>query len=241
MTVPRMRMLAGPNGSGKSTIKGMLPSRLLGVDINPDEIESDIKRRGFLDLAAFRVSAAADKVLTFLQNSELLANAGMLESVRGLTVSGERVLFGSVPVNSYTASAVSAFLRQELMESRTSFTFETVMSSPDKVEELRRARSLGYRTYLYYVATKSADINISRVENRVSKGGHDVPKDKIVSRYSRSLALLYDAIRHSNRAYIWDNSGAEPVLLAELEERRLEQKTQTVPKWFYDAVLKRFA
>ena len=43
---PRLRMFAGPNGSGKSTIKGMVPPELLGVYLNPDEIEKDIADRG---------------------------------------------------------------------------------------------------------------------------------------------------------------------------------------------------
>lgn len=70
------------------------------------------------------------------------------------------------------------------------FTFETVMSSRDKVDLLCKAQQLGYRTYLYYVATEDPIINISRVKARVRRGGHWVPEDKIVSRYSASLDLL---------------------------------------------------
>jgi ABC-type branched-subunit amino acid transport system ATPase component len=46
--VPRLRMFAGPNGSGKSTIKAVIRPELLGVYINPDAIEKDIRERGFL-------------------------------------------------------------------------------------------------------------------------------------------------------------------------------------------------
>jgi predicted ABC-type ATPase len=42
-----MRMFAGPNGSGKSTLKSYLPSVLLGVYLNPDEIESEARSRVF--------------------------------------------------------------------------------------------------------------------------------------------------------------------------------------------------
>jgi len=45
-------MFAGPNGSGKSTLKSYLPKALLGVYLNPDEIEQEIRRQGFLDLTA---------------------------------------------------------------------------------------------------------------------------------------------------------------------------------------------
>ncbi len=39
---PRLRMFAGPNGSGKSTLKAMLRPELIGIYINPDEIEKNI-------------------------------------------------------------------------------------------------------------------------------------------------------------------------------------------------------
>jgi predicted ABC-type ATPase len=38
-------------------------------------------------------------------------------------------------------------------------------------------------------------------------GGHPVPEDRIVKRYYRSLDLLMEAIKHTNRAYVFDNSG----------------------------------
>jgi predicted ABC-type ATPase len=46
-------MFAGPNGSGKSTIKSVIGSELLGVYVNPDEIEQDIRKFDFLDLQPF--------------------------------------------------------------------------------------------------------------------------------------------------------------------------------------------
>lgn len=47
-TTPRLRMFAGPNGSGKSTVKNKINSKLLGVYLNADDIEQDIKKRGNL-------------------------------------------------------------------------------------------------------------------------------------------------------------------------------------------------
>lgn len=235
--VPRMRMLAGPNGSGKSTIKSLLPTRLLGVDINPDEIERSIKLRGYLDLSDFDVSDKASEALRFFRESELLAREGMTGDVARIKCISSHIDFSAIEVNSYFASVAAAFIRFRLMEQGASFTFETVMSSPDKIVALQKARSLGFRTYLYYVATKDPEINIARVAIRVREGGHDVPAGKIVSRYGKSLALLREAIRHCNRAYIWDNSGSEPVLLAEVEDDELELKADSVPQWFNQSVL----
>ncbi|MEI6178521.1 MAG: zeta toxin family protein, partial [Verrucomicrobiota bacterium] len=142
-------------------------------------------------------------------------------------------------VNAYFASVAADFLRQKLLEKRVSFSFETVMSSPDKVELLEKAQSLGYRTYLYYIATEDPAINVARVKNRVYLGGHDVPVDKIVSRFGRSLDLLLGAVRHTNRAYLFDNSrqGGEHLWVAEITEGRdLELKCDPMPTWFRNAV-----
>ena len=120
------------------------------------------------------------------------------------------------------------------------FTFETVMSHPSKVALLEQAQGMGYRTYLYYIATEDPDINISRVRSRVQRGGHAVPEEKIASRYHRSLDLLMDAIRHTNRAYVFDNSGEnrERTWIAEITDgQELEMKTDQMHAWFKRAVM----
>lgn len=138
-------------------------------------------------------------------------------------------------MNAYFASVAADFLRQKLLERRVSFSFETVMSSHDKVALLEKAQSIGYRTYLYYIATDDPAINVSRVKTRVNLGGHDVPEEKIVSRYERSIGLLVQAVKHSHRAYIFDNSrqSGERLWVAEITDGRdLELKCDPMPRWF---------
>src|SRR5205814_8183279 len=136
---------------------------------------------------------------SFFRTSSYLQSAGLSTDAARLDFAGDRLVFGEVVVNAYFASVAADFLRQKLLEARISFTFETVMSSPDKVALLEKARSLGYRTYLFYVATEGPGINVSRVLTRIGQGGHPVPEDKIVRRYHRSLGLLMDALRRTNR------------------------------------------
>lgn len=231
--IPRLRMFAGPNGSGKSTFKSIIRRELLGVYINPDEIEKDICDRGFLDLEAYDVSAKEKEILDFFKQSTLLEKAGCLDESHFLRFNDNKLSFHDVEVNAYFASVAADFIRQKLLECSKSFSFETVMSFPDKVELLRKAQSRGYRTYLYYVATENPDINISRVRYRVSMGGHSVPEDKIVSRYKRSLDLLMQAIQYTHRAYIFDNSTHKHIWLAEITNgHSLEMKTDQIPDWF---------
>jgi predicted ABC-type ATPase len=235
--VPRLRMFAGPNGSGKSTIKAVIRPELLGVYINPDEIEKDIRERGFLDLKSFEVATTEAEIRGFFNASVLLAQAGLLDGAADLRFNDDKLSFFQVSVNSYFASVAADFIRHKLLERGTSFTFETVMSSADKVAFLKKAQQRGFRTYLYFVATDDPIINISRVRNRVRLGGHPVPDDKVIARYERSLGLLLEAIRHTDRAYIFDNSGLSQIWLAEVNDgNTLTMKTDRMPMWFKIAV-----
>lgn len=237
---PRLRVFAGPNGSGKSTLKSVLPGALLGFYLNPDEIEQEMRRHGFLDLGAYGVTTTCREMKQFFNDSDFLKSSRAALSASQIDLADGRLVFDRERVNSYFASVTSDFMRQKLLKRKASFTFETVMSHPGKVELLRQAQLNGYRTYLYYIATDDPDINISRVRNRVKLGGHPVPEDKIISRYHRSLELLMSAIRCTNRAYIFDNSGhqMDRAWLAEVTDGSvIELKTDQIPAWFRRAVL----
>jgi predicted ABC-type ATPase len=235
-------MFAGPNGSGKSTIKAVIRPELLGVYINPDEIEKEIQQFDFLDLTHFQVETTAAEILEFFNQSVLLAQADLLDEAACLRFNDDRLSFFEVSVNSYFASVAADFIRHKLLERGTSFTFETVMSSADKVLFLKKAQQRGFRTYLYFVATDDPSINISRVRNRVRLGGHPVPDDKIVTRYARSLGLLIEAIHYTDRAYIFDNSGSSNIWLAEvIDGKTLTMKTGQMPAWFKTAVWDKMA
>jgi predicted ABC-type ATPase len=236
-----MRVFAGPNGSGKSTLKTVIRPKHLGVYVNADEIEAHIHRHGVIDIGAFGLPAPTKAFSEFLIQSPLLRKAGVhqLRTI-GFKVDGAKVYINKDRVNAYIAAAVAAYFRQELLRARRSFTFETVMSSPDKIELMRDALAAGYRVYLYYIATADPEINVSRVKNRVRSGGHDVPNSKITSRYVRSLELLYDAIKSSSRAYLFDNStdDVERVWIAEVTDGLdLELRVDQVPAWFAEYVL----
>ncbi|HEY1170926.1 MAG TPA: hypothetical protein VGH19_06105 [Verrucomicrobiae bacterium] len=235
-------MFAGPNGSGKSTLKSYLPQNLLGVYLNPDEIEQEIRRQGCLDFASYSVSANEREIRTFFASSKFLQDEGFGGISDKLVLVGSRLDFSEVEINSYLASVTVDFIRQKLLAHQISFTFETVMSHPGKIDILIQAQALGYRTYLYFVATDDPAINVSRVRNRVALNGHNVPEDKIVLRYARSLDLLMDAIRYTNRAYVFDNSGdskeGTQTWLAEITDgKKLELKTGGMPAWFRRSVL----
>ena len=123
-------MFAGPNGSGKSELKSYLPTSLLGVYLNPDEIEADVKMRGSLDLKIFGVETTAENVLPLFTGSEFLIRQGLSGEAASLSYAEGRLHFPVGVMNSYFASVAAEFLRQQLLNCRATFTFETVMSHP---------------------------------------------------------------------------------------------------------------
>jgi len=236
---PRLRMFAGPNGSGKTTVKNSLrrPAEWFGNYVNPDELEKSLRDTGRLSLSPFGITSDAAEVRAFFESAQLLKSRGLETTAIGYGDSS--IEFGGLTINSYYASVTADFLRRKSLEARMSFTFETVMSARDKVELLGLARTLGYRTYLYFVATEHPDINIARVAQRVAAGGHDVPTDKVVARYYRSLELLPEAVRSSDRAFLFDTSESEPRYVAEVTDgTRVELKSDVIPTWFQPTLAK---
>ncbi len=122
-----------------------------------------------------------------------------------------------------------------LLEGR-SHSFETVMSHPSHIDHLRAAKERGFEVIVYFVATNDPVINLGRVANRVSHGGHDVPRDRIVSRYHRSLANLPAAIAIADQGLIFDNSslGSPMVPIAEIVQSRVREifASGKAPQWW---------
>ncbi|MGJ8655252.1 MAG: hypothetical protein ACSHX6_02290 [Akkermansiaceae bacterium] len=230
-------MFAGPNGSGKSRLNNYVNKKWLGIYVNADEIEKQLPSEG-VSLSTFKVELDDDAFIEDFNNEcrhrklELPA----IECKNGI------VKVDKKEVNSYYASMIAELIRGYLLIHKISFTFETVMSHESKVAFLILAKEEGFKTYLYFIATEDPRINISRVAKRVMKGGHDVPVDKIESRYHRAIELLPLALKTVDRGYVFDNSGTEVEWIAETSNSEsndvtsLELKTVELPHWMRKVV-----
>lgn len=104
------------------------------------------------------------------------------------------------------AAKESTHLRYQCLEERKNFVFETVFSSQEKLEFLKKAKEAGYFIRFFYVCTCNPEINVLRITQRFLNGGHEVPISKVISRYYKSLAFAAQAISFVDRAYVYDNS-----------------------------------
>jgi predicted ABC-type ATPase len=95
--------------------------------------------------------------------------------------------------------------RSALLQSGASFVSETVFSHESKIELIADAKQAGYQVLLYIVALDDPEKLIERVSNRVREGGHDVPTEKILSRYPRTLANLAKALPLVDLAFLYES------------------------------------
>src|SRR5262249_9630543 len=81
---------------------------------------------------------------------------------------------------------------------------------------LKRWREEGYLISLYYFWVRSPDLAVSRVANRVRRGGHNVPEATIRQRYERSMHNFFSLYRALADSWFWyDNTeSATPRLIA---------------------------
>lgn len=107
----------------------------------------------------------------------------------------------------YAAARVADALRRELVRQRESFVFETVFSDPvgDKLTFLRETAQAGYTVVLCFIGVSEPAVCEERVAMRVSQGGHDVPSEKLLSRFPRVMSNLKAAIRELPNVWVFDN------------------------------------
>lgn len=121
---------------------------------------------------------------------------------------------------------------------RDTFAFETTLSGRSYLRLIRRLKKQGYKVHFFFLAVKDVDVALSRVRDRVLKGGHDVPEAVIRRRFRRSIRNFLGEYRPlADSWYLFDNSGRMPVVIAwekahKLriidEERRMKRASKRV-------------
>lgn len=110
----------------------------------------------------------------------------------------------------YDAAKLAEKQREDHLENMEDFCFETVLSTGRNLDLLNRAKKKGYFIRCFYILTADPMINVFRVRARVEAGGHDVPKDKIISRYDKALELVHEVVSVCDICHIYDNSEDRP-------------------------------
>lgn len=229
----RVRIFAGPNGSGKSTLKDLIGTIVkLGVYVNADDMLSHLRATSRLDFSDYGLLVDEDTFDAEYSKWKIPTRRDLWSfENNGITIKD------SESIEDYFVSFLADFVRSSLLGLTDHLSFETVMSHPSKLEFIQKAKEEGYKVYLYFISLPDPELNLLRVQTRVQSGGHNVDKEKVVSRYYRTMDYLYDAIRLADSAYLFDNSFSKPQLFARKENGELKVEGVFVPQWYKTYVL----
>ncbi len=134
---------------------------------------------------------------------------------------------------SYEAAKLAANRRTALIGARRSFAAETVFSHSSKVDLVRAALEAGYEVWVTFIHVGSPDLSVARVRARVQRGGHDVPEEKIRTRFARMPDLAREAIALASRSFVVDNSDPRRPLrdVLSFDRGRVRWASEDLPSW----------
>jgi predicted ABC-type ATPase len=129
----------------------------------------------------------------------------------------------------FAAGRVMLTRIKQLVAARSSFAFESTLSSRTFAPLLQSAKADGYRVHLLYVWVPSAELSLKRVAHRAAGGGHDIPEADVRRRFGRSAANFFELYRPiADRWMVYDNSAKDAVLVTDGGIARRERIAQPV-------------
>lgn len=111
-----------------------------------------------------------------------------------------------------------------------SFTQETPLSGYKTESTAKQVRELGYYVRLFYVGLDTAAESLSRIENRVRRGGHDIPHDDVLRRFAGRWEAVAKVLPYCDEAEFYDNDNGF-VKVAEYRNGELRFIGTHTPQW----------
>jgi predicted ABC-type ATPase len=92
---------------------------------------------------------------------------------------------------------------------------------PVTLRTIRALRARGYAVDIFFLWVPNVGLALSRVKERVSGGGHNIPDATVERRYTRSIQNLRRYRELADSWMLFDNSGTVPTVIAEENQGRL--------------------
>ena len=121
-------------------------------------------------------------------------------------------------------------LIDECLEKEICFTQETTLSGHRILATIKRAIEKGYYIRLYYVGLNTVEESLVRIENRVKKGGHNIPDTDVKRRFNKRFEDLVAVLQYCDEATFYDNENGF-VAVAEYKNGEILQIGSSRPKW----------
>jgi len=99
-------------------------------------------------------------------------------------------------------------------EQGADFGFETTLAGRGHLNLIRDLKRRGYEVHFFYLWLPSVELAISRVRERVLRGGHDIPEDVLRRRFARSFRNFWNYYRSSADEWTLFDSEHKPAVVA---------------------------
>lgn len=109
-------------------------------------------------------------------------------------------------LSSIQAGKTAANMARDFIRQGISFIGESTLSSHFDFRIMEFAKEHGYRLELVYIRLENIQIALQRIQGRVSRCGHDIPRADVVRRFNKSLLNLAAAMKFADATTILDNS-----------------------------------
>lgn len=112
---------------------------------------------------------------------------------------------------------------KQLIKQQESFAFETTLSGRGWINLIKKAKAHNYLVIIYFVFVESENIAIKRVAERVLNGGHDIPRETIIRRFSRSIGNFKNTYQTlADKWFIFNNSKEFAKMIAKSSNENIE-------------------
>ena len=132
--------------------------------------------------------------------------------------------------NALTGGKAALRKIRECIDKGVSFAQETTLSGYKTEATVKQVKDMGYHVRLFYIGLDSAEESISRIENRVKRGGHDIPSDAVARRFASRWEAVAKVLPYCDEAEFYDN-GNGFILVAEYRNGELRTIGSRVPQW----------
>jgi predicted ABC-type ATPase len=97
-------------------------------------------------------------------------------------------------------------LLERAIDQHLDFAFETTLGGQTMTELLERAAADGLAVHVWFAGLQGVELHLERVRQRVVRGGHDIPREKIVERYDGGRKNLIRLLPRLASLRVYDNS-----------------------------------
>lgn len=133
-------------------------------------------------------------------------------------------------INALDAGKIALTKINDYLSREISFSQETTLSGQRTEKTVKLAKEKGYTIRMFYIGLNTQDESIKRIQNRVEKGGHNIPNDDVDRRFNKRFDNLLKILPYCDEVNLFDNENGF-IEVGEYKNGELIPKGEYKPAW----------